>query len=154
MIVIEFKFSDLNSRLAERSAIYASPVIVDEENCTSRPIMPDYLNMPNEVLKSLTIIGLGKITSKLKGWIKDYQSDDVGLQLTLDINADDKYFVESLIQQSIDAYIMAETLLTSSEVVSNHFRAYFNDAVESLVCYLSYLQQKRSLNSDLIQSII
>lgn len=154
MIVLEFKLSDLNVRLAEHSAIYAFPVTQCDDKSSYEAVFPDFLKMPADILKSLFIIGLGKVLSKLKGWIKGYQTDDARVLLTLDISADDKYFAESLISQSVEAYIMAETCLTTDEALSEHFRGYFADAVESLVCYLSYLQQKRCLTGNLIQRII
>lgn len=137
MTTIKLSLKDLNLRLAEKSAIYLTQKSYNEDSKT--PHLPDLMRTPDSQLKKLYEIGLCKSLFKIKGWITGYTSTADEIAIDMAIAADSKEFVETLLNQSAESYILAETFMSCDEKLSSHFANRCTEASEALICYLAYI---------------
>ena len=137
MTTINLRLNDLNLRLAERSAIYLNQK-AHNKNGEISPL-PDFLRIPDSQLKRLYEIGLSKSLFKIKGWVTGYTSTPDEITIDMTIAADSKEFVETLLNQSAESHILAETFMSCDERLSSFFANRCTEATEALVCYLAYI---------------
>ena len=137
MTTINLRLNDLNLRLAEKSAICLNQKAHNKNGDISH--LPDLLRIPESQLKRLYEIGLSKSLFKIKGWITNYTSTPDEITIDMTIAADSKEFVETLLNLSAEAHVLAETFMSCDEKLSSYFANRCTEATEALVCYLAYI---------------
>lgn len=137
MTTIKLQLKDLNLRLAEKSAIHLNQKSHDKNDEATH--FPDLLRTPESLLNRLYEIGLSKSLFKIKGWITGYASTPDEITIKMTIAADSKEFVETLLNQSAESHILAETFMSCDEKLSSYFANKSTEATEALVCYLAYI---------------
>jgi hypothetical protein len=141
MTRIIFELDSIQRQLAEKSATYTVASfhqLPGEDAEFKAPPQFDAAGAP--LFKTLYLIGLSRVAAKIQGWILSQASTVDSVVIHLDIDDDDADFVKRLMDQASEAYVFAETYSTYSKRMSQHFRNFACEVIDTLVSYLALTQ--------------
>lgn len=141
MTRIIFELDSIQRQLAEKSATYtvaAFHQLPGEDAEFKAPPQFDAAGAP--LFKTLYLIGLSRVAAKIEGWIDCQVTTEDCVAFYLNIDEGDADFVRRLMDQAAEAYVFAETYSTYSQRMSQHFRNFACEVIDTLVSYLALTQ--------------
>lgn len=135
---IKLSLTDLHKRLSDKSALYCvsafAPSPGDKTHAKRPPLFTE-AELP--LLKAFYINGIGRVITRLKGWLISYQISPDEVVLEADIDPADLYFVDITINQSVEAYVFSQAYASYSRLMSARFEDFSKEALDALLCYLA-----------------